>query len=242
MPVPEVTLPQPARPEAETAGPPSRPAVKITRAALRPLGRKLNYVGILGGIVGLASLIMPWWTQSAVVPVVGLGNMTAIEFPLYLYESSAGLLANPPSQVIALDLWFSWLTLALVALAALLAIVGSTVPGRGRIMLVVGGLAALISLVVFGIGLQNELTRTGSGLDLFKTTSGAWGTLTTYPSFGFWATLMAAATMLVAATRHRGMTAAPAVTVEQRASEIAPTDPHGGETDLGLETAYHLNQ
>jgi hypothetical protein len=89
MPVPEAALPQPARPEAETAELPSRPAVKITRAPLRPLGRKLNYVGILGGIVGLASLIMPWWTQSAVVPVVGLGNMTAIEFPLYLYESSA---------------------------------------------------------------------------------------------------------------------------------------------------------
>lgn len=109
-------------------------------------------------------------------------------------------------------------------------------------LLVVAGLAALISLVVFVIGLQNELTRTGSGLDLFKTASAAWGTLTTYPSFGFWATLMAAATMLVAATEHRGMTAARPVAVEQRASEIALTDPHGSETGIGLETAYHLNQ
>jgi hypothetical protein len=175
--------------------------VEATRWSLRPLGRKLNYVGILGGILALASLVMPWWTATATVPVIGLGNSTAIDFPLYLYKASANVLANPP-RIVTLDLWFCWAALALAALAALWAIVGSAVSGRGKWMLVIGGVVALISIIVFGVGLQDELSRTGSGLDLFKMVSSSWGTITTYLSFGFWAALIAAATMLGAARRR----------------------------------------
>ena len=169
----------------------------------------------------MASLVMPWWTATATVPVIGLGNSTAIDFPLYLYKASANVLANPPPRIVALDLWFCWATLALAALAALWAIAGSAVSGRGKWMLVIGGVVALISIIVFGVGLENELSRTGSGLDLFDMVSSNWGTITTYLSFGFWAALVAAATMLGAAKRSRISKAAPSVAVQPGAPGVA---------------------
>jgi hypothetical protein len=204
---------------------------------LRPLGGKLNYVGILGGILALASLVMPWWTATATVPVIGLGNSTAIDFPLYLYKASANVLANPPPRIVTLDLWFCWATLALAALAALWAIAGSAVSGRGKWMLVIGGVVALISIIVFGVGLQNELSRTGSGLDLFNMVSSSWGTITTYLSFGFWAALVAAATMLGAARRSRVIRAAPFVTVQPGTPGVAPVGHHLAELTRDLSPA-----
>jgi predicted lysophospholipase L1 biosynthesis ABC-type transport system permease subunit len=153
---------------------------------------------------------------------MGLGNSTAIDFPLYLYKASATVLAIPPPRIVTLDLWFCWATLALAALAALWAIAGSAVSGRGRWMLVIGGVVALISIIVFGVGLYNELSRTGSRLDLFNMVSSSWGTITTYLSFGFWAALLAAATMLSAAKRSSVTRAVPSVTVQPGAPGVAP--------------------
>jgi len=180
---------------------------------------------------------MPWWTVTASVPVMGLGNSTAIDFPLYLYEASAGVLANPPTRVVTLNLWFCWATLALAALAALLAIVGSAVSGKGKWILVIGGVVALLSIVVFAVGLQSELSTTGSGLDLFTVASGTWGTLTTYPSFGFWGAFVAAVIMLVAARRSAVIKTAPPVTVQPRALEVAPSKPGVAEVAQGPSPA-----
>jgi len=226
MPAPEIVPQLPPRPEGEAVAAPSRPAVKVRRWALRPLGRKLNYVGILGGILAFVGLIMPWWTETTTVQVMGLGNSTAVDLPLYLYETSANVLANPPTRVVTLDLWFCWATLALAALAALWAIVGSAVPGKGKWILVIAGVVALLSIVLFAAGLQSELSRIGSGLDLFTAASGTWGTLTTYPSFGFWGAFVAAVVMLVAARRGAVVRTPPPATVQSRAPEVAPAEPH----------------
>jgi hypothetical protein len=219
---PRIVLQEPPRPETVAAITPSRPAVKVGRWTLRRLGRKPNYLGILGAIVAFASLVMPWWNMTASVPIVGLGNSTAIDFPLYLYSTSASLLANPPSQVISLNLWFCWVTLALVGLAGILAMAGSMIIGKGNRILLIGGVIGLLSIVVFAIGLQSELSTAGSGLDLFKTASGTWGTLATYLSFGFWGALVAAVTMLVAAMRGGAIATAPPRTVQPYAPEVAP--------------------
>jgi len=226
MPVPEVVPQLPPRPEGEPVAAPPRPAVKVRRWALRPLGRKLNFLGILGAILALVGLVMPWWTETATVPVMGLGNSTAVDLPLYLYETSANVLANPPTRVLTLDLWFCWAALGLAALAALWAIVGSAVSGKGKWILVIGGVVALLSVVVFAAGLQSELSRIGSGLDLFTAASGAWGALTTYPSFGFWGAIVAAAVMLVAARRSAVVRSLPPATVQARAPEVASAEPH----------------
>jgi len=162
--------------------------------------------------VAFASLVMPWWTATASVPVVGLGNSTAIDFPLYLYEASASVLGNPPSQVVTLDLWFCLPTLALLALASILAIVGSVMIGKGKWILLIGGVLALLSIVVFAVGLWTELSRVGSGLDLFKTVTENWGTISTRLSFGFWGGLIAGVVMLLAAVRSRAIATAPPVT------------------------------
>jgi len=229
MHAPKIVLQEPPGTEAVAAIPPSRPAVKLGRWNLRPLGRRLNYLGILGAIVAFASLVMPWWNMTASVPIVGLGNSTAIDFPLYLYSTSARLLANPPSQVVSLNLWFCWVTLALVALAGILAMVGSMIVGKGNRILLIGGVIGILSMVVFTVGLQIELSNAGSGLDLFKTASGTWGTLATYLSFGFWGTLAAAVTMLVAAMRGGAMATAPPWTAQPHAPEVPPIGPRVAE-------------
>jgi hypothetical protein len=212
--------------------------VGLPAPGMRPVGRKLNYLGILGGILAFASLVMPWWTATATAPVIGLGNSTSIDFPLYIYRDSASVLAFPFPRIAILDLWFCWATLALMAIAALWAIVGSVVSGRGKWMLVIGGVVALISIIVFAAGLQDELARIGSGLDLFKMDSGSWGTITTYLSFGFWAALVAAATMLGAARRSGVKTAVPPVTVWSHAPEVAPTRHYVAEVARDLSSAF----
>ena len=218
MPYGGPTLQQPPGFEAPTGN--------VFRRVLGAFGRRLNYLGILGGVVAFVSLVMPWWTVTASVPATGLGT-TAMDFPLYLYNGSAGFLANPP-QVISLDPWFCWLTLALVALAGILAVVGSVRPGKGKRILILGGVTALLSLVVFGVALQYELSTMGSGVDLFSSVVAAWGTLSAYLSFGFWGGLIAAATILFAAKKSTAMATVPPVTAQPFPSEAVPTEPYVG--------------
>lgn len=215
------------RPPKPTAMP--VPEAVVSEQVLRPSGRRLNYVGILAGIIAFITLILPWWTAAATLPVTSLATIQLyypLRFSLYLYEASASFVANPAlyTKVVTLDLWFCWVTLALVALAGILAIVGSVRPGKGKRILVIGGLVALVSIVVFAVGLESELSRTGSGLDLFNTVTGTWGTLSTYLSLGFWSGLIAGAIMLIAARRSSVIAAAPLVTVQSRAPEVGFTE------------------
>jgi len=209
--------------------------VKVGRWTLRPLGRKLNYLGILGAIVAFASLTMPWWNITAIIPIIGLGNSTAIDFPVYLYSTSASIIVNPSTMVVSLDLWFCWATLPLVASAGIFAIVGSIAIGKGNRILLVGGVVGLFSIVIFAIGLQTELSALGSGLDLFTMASGPWGTLTAYLSYGFWAALLAAVAMLVAATRGSVKRAAPPSAIEPYTPEVAPIGPDTAEATRDIE-------
>jgi hypothetical protein len=144
------------------------------------------------------------------------------------------MLANPPSQVISLNLWFCWAVLGLLALAGVLAIVGSVMMGKGNRILLVGGVIDLLSVAVFAIGLQNELSTVASGLDLFKTASGSWGTLATYLSFGFWGALVAGVAMLVAATRGGAAVIAPPFAVLPHGPEVAPIGARLGESGQEL--------
>jgi hypothetical protein len=223
MPVSEAIQQEPLRHVTARAPAPSRPAVKIGRRTLGGLGKNLNYLGILGAILAFASLTMPWWNITAIIPIMGLGNSTAIDFPLYLYSTSANIIATPSTQIMSMDLWFCWVTLSLVASAGILAIVGSTVNGKGNRILLVAGVTGLLSIVIFAIGLQTELSDLGSGLNLFTMASGTWGMLTAYLSYGFWGVLVATVTMLVAAARGGVRGTAPQVAVKPYAPGVAPT-------------------
>jgi hypothetical protein len=209
--------------------------VKGGRWALRPLERKLNYLGILGAIVAFASLTMPWWNITAIIPIMGLGNSTAIDFPLYLYSTSASIIVNPSTLVVYLDLWFCWVTLPLVASAGIFAIVGTVATGKGNRILLIGGFVGLFSIIIFAIGLQTELSALGSGLNLFTMASGPWGRLTAYLSYGFWAALLATVAMLVAATRGSVKRVAPPSAIEPYTPEVAPIGPDTARSTRDIE-------
>jgi hypothetical protein len=70
-------------------------------------------------------------------------------------------------------------------------------------MLVLGGILALLSTIVFAAGLQNDFSSTSSlsGLGLFSSGSSFPYSYTTYLSFGFWLALAGAIVILAASLK-----------------------------------------
>lgn len=93
-----------------------------------------------------------------------------------------------------------WAALILVIVGALLALAGSTM-GKGRAMLVGGGVLTLLSIIIFAVGLMNDLSAIQvvfPEIGLFSSGGiaevASWST---YLSFGFWLALVAAILMFV---------------------------------------------
>ena len=167
---------------------------------------KPNYIGIVGGILAFISLVLPWWTMTMSSSLMGVAY--SIDVSMYPYQTRVGGMGI--SLPVTMDLWFGWVALALVVLGGLLGIVGSVKSDKARMMLVVGGVLALLSIVVFALGLQIELSKVPpvSGfpaVGLFSSGSYSYeGTsmdYSTYLSFGFWLALVAAVVMFVASRR-----------------------------------------
>lgn len=144
---------------------------------------KPNYIGIIGGILAFVSLALPWWTMT--VSIMGI-SMSA---DLYLYKSGTDTTVE-----IGLE-WYCWAALALVLLGGILGIVGS-VTEYGKKLLIGGGALALLSIIIFAVGLQMDLSGTPVGLFSSVTYMGA--SYSTYLSFGFWIALVAAIMMFIA--------------------------------------------
>jgi hypothetical protein len=108
--------------------------------------------------------------------------------------------------------------------------------------LLIGLIVALLSIGVFVIGLQDQLSRVGSGLDMFKMASGSWGTLVAYPSFGFWAVLVAVATMLAATVRRGAVGTLVPATVPPRGSGVVPMGSTAAETAQGFSSVGRVNR
>ena len=152
---------------------------------------KPNYIGIIGAILAFISLILPWWTITYSISIISYSDS------LYLYQ--------PSGSVVSLALansWYFWAALILVIIGALLALAESTM-GKGRMMLVVGGVLTLLSIIIFAVGLMMDLSSiVGFGVGLFS--SGTIGSgeffsasYSTYLSLGFWLALVAAILMFV---------------------------------------------
>lgn len=159
---------------------------------------KPNIIGIVGGILAFVSLALPWWTMS----VSSLG--ISVDVSVYPYMASVAGFGSA-----AISLWYGWLALVLVLIGGLLGIVGSVTPGKAK-MLSVGGALALVSIIIFAVGLQLELLQgllgTGSAnVYLFGSGSIASGGVEVgyfaYLSFGFWIALVAAILMFVASRK-----------------------------------------
>ncbi|HEX9863161.1 MAG TPA: hypothetical protein VGB11_07770 [Candidatus Bathyarchaeia archaeon] len=160
---------------------------------------KLNIIGIVGGILAFVSLALPWWTMS-----VGYGGIS-MDFSVYPYMASMGGLGDAS----VLNLWYGWVALALIIVGGLLGIVGSLTLGKAK-MLSAGGALALVSIIIFAVGLQLDFlsipaTEGSPTFTLFGSntisSSGYDISYFAYLSFGFWIALAAAIVMFAASRK-----------------------------------------
>jgi hypothetical protein len=160
---------------------------------------KPNIIGIVGGILAFVSLALPWWTMSASSSALS-GYGGSISFDVYPYMASmAGWGAA------ATSLWYGWIALILIIVGGLLGIVGSLKPDKAK-MLSYGGILALVSIILFAVGLQLDLLQgtLGTGTEniyLFASGSIDSTSYFAYLSFGFWIALAAAIVMFVASKK-----------------------------------------
>jgi hypothetical protein len=170
---------------------------------------KPDVVGIVGGLLAISSLAFPWWTVSVMFQTMGIAHAPGY-MSLYLYRADTSALGWSRSS--QLNLSFGWITLALVASASLLGILGGLL--RRTRMVLIGGSCAIASMMVFVAALQSELLSgpvvpwgfivTG----VFSSATIDQGYLssvsyTAYLSFGFWIALAAAVILLVSVKYHK---------------------------------------
>ncbi|MEM3459152.1 MAG: hypothetical protein QXN36_00985 [Candidatus Bathyarchaeia archaeon] len=160
---------------------------------------KPNYIGIIAGILAFISIALPWWTVS----YSGAGISLSSDLYLYNVGTVSGL---------TLEAWFVWAALALIIIGGILAIVGSII-AKGKTILLGGGILALLSIIIFAVGLQMELSRLGAPFGLFSSFSETLGEITvtysTYLSYGFWIALVAAIIAFVSFMKYPTEAAAP---------------------------------
>lgn len=169
---------------------------------------KINYIGIVAGIIAFISLALPWWTMTMSAEVMGMKISAGVS----VYPSQATASAMGASQTVAMELWFGWAALALIIIAGVAAIVGSLIIGKnGKMILVVAGILALLSIIIFAVGLQGELSKAApvSGFPIVGLfSSGSWSFMgasldySTYLSFGFWLALVAAIIAFISSGKH----------------------------------------
>jgi hypothetical protein len=173
---------------------------------------KPNVLALIGSVISFISLVLPWWTMTLT------GGSQAGSLSIYTYQatvSSMGL-----SYTINVNLWYAWTALALIIVGGLIGIAGSLLT-NGRPLILVGGLLMLLSIVIFPVGLQNELSQPSVaglrayalGTSLFS--SGSYGSgfdsvnYVTYLSIGFWIALASAIIMFVASARRTAQVPSP---------------------------------
>ncbi len=188
---------------------------------------RLNYIGIVGGVLAFISLALPWWTMTLSGSISGIPISISVDVSIYPYKGtvSASPMGVPMSLDIPMNAWYGLAALVLIVVGGILGIVGSIMHAREKMMLAAGGALALLSILIFAVGLQSELlsgmsTPLPMGMGTFQL-PGIWlfssGTFnfmgmpinySTYLSFGFWIALVAAIIMFAAV---------------KKAEEVAPT-------------------
>jgi phosphoglycerol transferase MdoB-like AlkP superfamily enzyme len=174
---------------------------------------RINIISIIGAVIALIGLVLPWWTITySVEPgiMIPTGTITSYSASIYTYQTTATSYGTTVTG--QMNLWYGWAAFTLLMLGALVGIAFSLIP-RARALLAIGGALALLSVIVFAAGLQNDLSTTSglSGIGLLSsgTTSvlGVSYNYTTYLTFGFWLALVGAIVMLFASLRKPKTTA-----------------------------------
>lgn len=166
---------------------------------------KINYIGSVAAIIALISLVLPWWTMTISATI---GHETATgDLLIYLYKVTIS------GTEVSMNLWFGTAALILLVIGGITGIVGSVIiVKKGKILLVVTGALALLSIIIFAIGLQNELSKAPPIPDFPLIGLFSSGTFTyvdetpmqyfTYLTLGFWLALVAAILAFVSMLKH----------------------------------------
>jgi hypothetical protein len=172
---------------------------------------KMNFIGIMGGILGFVGLVLPWWTMT-VSSSYG-GTSAAADISIYLYRATISGPGISESQGTA---WYGYSVMAILLIGSVIAITGSVITTKRKALLAAGGALALVAVILFPVAFQldisNALANTAgvvpSGLNVGLFVSDSFdyqGYITlnysSYLSFGFWLALTGAILMLVAAIR-----------------------------------------
>jgi hypothetical protein len=170
---------------------------------------KINYIGVIAGILAFISLALPWWVMS--MSATALEITVSGDISMFLYQTTSSVMGM--SQTVTMDLWFCWIVLALILIAGVAGIVGSVLIGKnGKTVLLIAGILALLSIIIFAIGLQSELSKAPPvpgfpSVGLFSSGSfnfmeGISMQYSSYLTFGFWLALIAAILAFVSLLRH----------------------------------------
>lgn len=167
-------------------------------------GLKPNYIGILGAIIALISIALPWWTLIMSTSVIEISY--SLEAILYLYQSQAKSMGV--STTFGIDTWYCWAALALIVIGCIMGIIGSISAAYRKMLLILGGIIILLAPIIFASGLSYELSRslvmTGAPqVGLFSSGSVASFEVTfnysSYLTYGFWLALVGAIIVIIAA-------------------------------------------
>ena len=139
-----------------------------------------------------------------------MGIKISADVSVYPYQTSSSAIGA--SQTVTMELWYGWAAFTLIVIAGIAGIVGSVIVGKtGKIILIVAGILALLSIIIFAAGLQSELSKAPpvSGfpeVGLFS--SGSWSFMgvsmdySSYLTFGFWLALIAAILAFISLLKH----------------------------------------
>ena len=170
---------------------------------------KINYIGIVAGIIAFISLLLPWWVMSMSAETIGIEVSNDVSvYPHQATTSTMGM-----SATVAMELWYGQAALVLIVIAGIAAIVGSLIIGKtGKMILIVAGILGVLSIIIFAAGLQGELSKAPpvSGypsVDLFSSgsSSGFSGMriyYSSYLTFGFWLALVATILAFISPLKH----------------------------------------
>ena len=182
----------------------------IGKIGERENSMKVNYLGIIAGTIVLACLFFPWFTVTT-TQTASTGATNTIEFKVYLYQLSTTV--NGVQQTTPVNVWLGLSTLVLLIVTGIGCLIGSLRDGKkGRLILVFTGILALISVMTFGLNLQNNIFSAesiipGYTTSLFQTGTASIATDLAYSyswqmASGFWVALFAGVLNLVSLPTH----------------------------------------
>ncbi len=175
--------------------------------------RKINYLAIIAGAIALASFVLPWFAGRFSSSDVNM------EFTAYLYQIAGA--ANSVSQTTFVSIWFGWVAIAFLLIAAFNSFAGSVSVGKkGQLLILSAGILAILSMVVFAAGLVNSDFVASDinpryTINYFQNSFGltdeqidAWYSSSWSISYGFWLALAAGIVAFASLVTHNTTKAA----------------------------------